>query len=50
MTAINEEITRLCASNIELKQRNEQLELMLVYLESLKQDNEFLRKKLDCEK
>lgn len=44
MMAIIEEIARLAVKNDELKKKNEESELMLVSLESLKQDNEYLRK------
>ncbi|MCH98016.1 hypothetical protein A2U01_0019015 [Trifolium medium] len=47
MMATTEELTRLLNVNCELEDKNEKLSLMLVSFESVKQDNEYLKNKLD---
>ena len=48
MLAANEENEKLARVNEELLRENEQMKLMLVGLENLKQENEYLTQKLTC--
>ena len=48
MTAANEEIQKLSASNSKLIDRNEHLELSLMNTEALKQEVEYLKNKIVC--
>ena len=48
MTAFNEEIEKLSSSNSKLVSRNEHLELMIVNIEALKQEIEYLKNKIVC--
>ncbi|KAK1365156.1 hypothetical protein POM88_040717 [Heracleum sosnowskyi] len=48
MLAANEEIDRLTARNLELTEKNEELELMVVNLDGLKKEVEYLKNKVIC--
>ena len=48
MVVTTEELSRLVSMNKELIEKNEKLELLVVGLEGLKQENEYLTQKLSC--
>ena len=50
MTGANEEITRLTAKNLELTEKNEKLSLLVVKVDDLKQEVEYLKNKVSCAK